>query len=119
MSRAYGFSGSAAFSFVTQIGTGTGDTELVAAPGAGRKLAVQSLTVTITTAAAQAFDIEDDGSTPVEIFKAPASLAAGTYAVDAGPLGIALTANTALQFDTAAAGVGATISGFGYILESA
>jgi hypothetical protein len=119
MARAYGFDSSAGFSFVENIATGTGDTTLVSAPGAGRSLVVQVLTVTITTAAAQAFDIEDsDASAPVELFKAPASLAAGTYAVDAGPLGKALTANTALEFDTAAAGVGLTISGFGYIREA-
>lgn len=105
------------WSFVTPILTTDGDVTLVAAPGANRTLMVQVLTVAITTSAAQAFDIEDSGASPVEIFKAPASLAAGTYGVDAGPLGKALTVNTALEFDTAAAGVGATISGFGYVKE--
>lgn len=107
------------FSFSVNIGTGTGDTELVAAPGADRTLVVQLCIITITTAAAQAFDIEDDAASPVELFKAPASLPAGTYAVDPGPVGIRLTANTALQFDTAAAGVGLTVSGFGYITKDA
>jgi len=106
------------WAFVKPIATTDGDTSLVAAPGAGRRLRVQVLVVTITTAAAQAFDIEDDGSSPVEVFKAPASLAVGTYGVDAGPLGLALTANTALEFDTAAAGVGVTISGFGYVEDN-
>ena len=114
----YGFGSAHTWSFIKHIGTGDGDTELVAAPGAGRKLVLQGLTIALTTAAAQAFDIEDDGGTPVELFKAPASLAAGTYAVDAGALGVSCTANTAIQFDTAAAGVAATISGFGYIWEA-
>jgi len=115
---AYGFGSEQKWGFATPIGTGVGDTELVAAPGADRTLVVQGLTIAITTAAAQAFDIEDDSATPVEIFKAPASLAVGTYGADMGVLGVALTENTALQFDTAAAGVGCTISGFGYIREN-
>ena len=106
------------FSFVKQIATGTGDTELVAAPGAGKKLVIQSLMVTITTAAAQTFNIEDDGGSAVVLFAAPASLAVGTYGVDCGPLGVPVTANTALQYDCGAAGVGATISGWGYILQA-
>lgn len=104
------------FAFSTPIGTGTGTTTLVAAPGANRKLRVQALTLCITTAAAQAFDVEDSGGT-VEVFKGPASLSVGTYACDMGPLGVGLTANTALQY-TAGAGVGLTISGFGYIQEN-
>lgn len=103
------------FSFNKVIGTSDGDTDLVAAPGAGRTLYVEHLTVTITTAAAQAFDVEDKGGAPVEIFKAPASLAVGSYYVNHGPLGFPLTTNTALEFDTAAAGVGCTISGYGHI----
>lgn len=106
------------FAFAKNIATTDGDTELVAAPGASRRLRVQGLVVTITTSAAQAFDIEDDGGSPVELFKAPASLAVGNYIVDGGGLGISLTTNTALQFDTASAGVGATISGYGYIQEN-
>lgn len=104
------------FAFSTPIATGTGTTSLVASPGAGRKLRVQALTLCITTAAAQAFDVEDSGGT-VELFKAPASLAVGTYACDMGPLGVALTAATALNY-TATAGVGLTISGFGYVQEN-
>jgi hypothetical protein len=104
------------FTFATPITTGTGDTTLVAAPGAGRRLRVQALTVCVTTAAAQAFDLEDTSGT-VEVFKAPASLAVGTYAVDMGRQGVPLTTNEALVFNTAAAGVGATISGFGWIQE--
>lgn len=113
---AYGFTSAARWSFATPIGTGTGNTTLVAAPTSPRTLMVQSLTVVITTSAAQAFDIESSGG-GVEIFKAPASLAAGTYPVDCGPLGVALTAGEALQY-TATAGVGLTVSGFGYIRES-
>lgn len=104
----------ASFVINAQITTGTGDTDLVAAPGAGFALVVQVLTVCITTSAAQAFDIEDASGT-VEVFKAPASLAVNTYGVDFGPIGKALTENEKLYFNTAAAGVGASISGFGYI----
>ena len=105
------------WAFSTPIGTGVGDTTLQAAPGAGRSLMVQRLTVVITTAAAQAFDIEDSDGT-VELFKAPASLAAtATVILDYGPLGVALTANTGLVFNTAAAGVGLTIAAHGYVRE--
>lgn len=105
----------AVFSFIKNIATSDGDTTLVAAPGTGKTLRLQGMLVCITTAAAQAFDIEDSGGSPVEVFKAPASLAVGNYLVDAGGLGVALTTNTALEFDTASAGVGATISGYGWI----
>jgi hypothetical protein len=104
------------FSFCTPITTGTGNTTLVAAPGAGRTLRIQALTICVTTAAGQAFDIEDSATT-IELFKAPASLAVGTYACDPGPLGKALTAATGLVY-TATAGVGLTVSGFGWIQES-
>ena len=113
---AYGFGSAQTFSFSTPIGVGTGTTALVAAPTGGRQLVVQACTVAITTSAGQAFDIEDGNGT-VEVFKAPASLAAGTYVVDAGVLGIALTANTSLRY-TATAGVGLTVSGFGYYREA-
>lgn len=112
-----GESGRQRWSFCTPIATSAGDTDLVAAPTAGRKIVVQHLTVTITTAAAQAFDIEDNSGT-VEIFKAPASLAVGSYYVNLGPLGVALTAAEKLYFNTAAAGVGVTISGWGYYYEA-
>ena len=112
----YHHSYSQEWTFATPIATGTGDTTLVAAPGADRRLRIQALTVCITTAAAQAFDIEDSSGT-VELFKAPASLAVGTYAVDMGRQGVPLTENEALVFNTAAAGVGCTISGFGWIQE--
>ena len=107
------------WSFVQIIDTGTGDTTLVVAPGDGKRLRVQVLTVCITTAAAQAFTIEDSSASgAVQLFAAPATLAAGTWSVECGPLGVPLSTNTALEFDTAAAGVGATISGFGYIEEN-
>lgn len=103
------------FAFMTPIGTGAGNTTLVAAPGANRQLAVQSLTICITTSAAQAFDIESaDGVT--ELFKAPASLAVGLYGGDAGRTGVRLPSNTALQY-TATAGVGLTVSGFGWVVD--
>lgn len=113
---AYGFGSAAVFAFSTPIAVGTGTTTLVAAPGAGRNLVVQGLIVAVTTSAAQAFDIEDGDGT-IEVFKAPSSLAAGVYAVDPGVLGVALTANTTLRY-TATAGVGLTVSGFGYIREA-
>ena len=104
------------FEFVQPITTATGTTTLVAAPGAGRRLRVQGLMICVTTAAAQAFDIEDDAGT-VELFKAPASLTVGAYPVDPGPQGHPLTANKALQY-TATAGVGLTVSGFGYVEDN-
>ena len=104
------------FAFCVPITTGTGTTTLVAAPGANRALRVQALTIAVTTAAAQAFDIEDTSGT-VELFKAPASLAVNTYAADPGPLGVALTTNEALKY-VATAGVGCTISGFGWVQEN-
>ena len=104
------------FEFVKPITTGVGTTSLVAAPGAGRRLVVQALMVCVTTAAAQAFDIEDSSGT-VELFKGPASLAVNAFPVDPGPLGHELTINEALQY-TATAGVGCTLSGFGYIKEN-
>lgn len=106
------------WSFVTNIATTDTDITLVAAPATGRTLVVQVLTVAITTSAAQAVNIEDaSASGAVQVFRAPASLAVGTYGVDAGPLGVALTAATALEWDAVAAGVGATVSGFGYIRD--
>lgn len=116
MSGAYGFDTSPKWSFAKNIAAADGDTSLQATPGATSTLMVQGLIVNITTAAAQAFDIENDGAgTIVELFKAPASLAVGSYAMDFGPLGIALAQNTALEYDTAAAGPGLSISGFGYV----
>jgi hypothetical protein len=112
---AYGKEFNEKFEFVTCITTGVGTTTLQAAPGANRRIYLQALMVCVTTAAAQAFDIEDSSGT-VEVFKAPASLAVGAYPVDPGPLGHPLTTNEALQF-TASAGVGLTLSGFGYIRE--
>lgn len=113
MSYHHGFSQE--FSFSTPITTATGTTALVAAPGAGRRLRVQALTICVTTAAAQAFDLEDSSGT-TELFKAPASLAVGTYACDMGRQGVPLTVNEALQY-TASAGVGVTLSGFGWVQE--
>ena len=106
----------AKWEFVANISTATGTTTLVAAPGAGRRLVVQALMVCVTTSAAQAFDIEDSSGT-VELFKGPASLAVNAFPVDPGPLGHELTINEALQY-TATAGVGCTLSGFGYIKEN-
>jgi hypothetical protein len=103
------------WSIATPIAVATGDTDLVAAPGAGLQIVVEKLIVTITTAAAQAFDIEDASGT-VEVFKAPASLAAGSYIIEPGHPGKYLTANEKLYFNTAAAGVGLTISGYGRIV---
>lgn len=106
------------FSFAVNIATTDATITLQADPGDDRTLVVQSLTVTITTAAAQAFDIEGVAGT-VELFKAPVSLAVGTWAFDFGPIGIRLASSEALQYVPAAAGVGATLSGFGYITKDA
>lgn len=115
MSRRHGFTEE--FQFCKHIATAAGNTTLVATPGASRALCIQELLVTVTTAAAQAFDVEDTSGT-VELFKAPASLAVNTYGVTGGPNGIQLTSNEALVF-TASAGVGLTISGYGWIKDNA
>ncbi len=104
------------FAFSQPITTAMGDTTLVAAPGAGRTLRIQGLTICVTTSAGVAFDVEDGAGT-VELFKAPASLAVGTYAVDPGPLGAALTTNSGLVYSSSG-GAGVTISGFGWVQES-
>lgn len=98
---------------LTNITPADGTTTLVPAPAAGQALMVQVLTVALTTSAAQAFDVESANGA-VEVFKAPASLAVGTYGVDVGPVGVALPEAQALQY-TATAGVGVTLSGFGYV----
>lgn len=110
------FYGGQSFSTVTVVATSDGDTDLVAAPGAGKTLVLQKLTVAVTTAAAQTFRIEDKGSSPKIFFSAPASLAVGFYTLDFGPLGVAVSeANAALEVDVAAAGVGMTIAVHGYV----
>lgn len=111
MSYRHGFTES--WTLVKCLDTGTGTTTLVAAPGPGRRLRVQGLMVCVTTAAAQAFDIESS-SGAVEVFKAKASQEVGAYPVDPGPLGFPLPADEALQY-TATAGVGLTVSGFGWV----
>lgn len=105
----------AKFNINTIIATTDGTITLVAAPGAGRTIAIQRLVINITTAAAQTFTITG-GS--VNVFSAPASLPQGVWLpVDCLTVGKPVTANSALQFVPAAAGVGATITGFGYYLE--
>lgn len=104
------------FAFVSHVAAADGDTDVLAAAGAGKTHVLQKLTVTIVLAAAQTFRIEDKGSAPKVFFTAPASLAAGTYVLDFGPLGIPFSeANVALEADVAAAGVQMTVSGHGYI----
>lgn len=102
----------ARWSIATNIATGTGNTTLKAGTS-GKKLFVNRLCLTITTAAAQAFDIEDTTGT-VELFKAPASLATATpIQFDYGEVGIGLTTGDGLVY-TATAGVALTISAHGY-----
>lgn len=117
MSGAFGFDSSARWSFVTTVVVGTADYTLVAAPGAGRAIVVQKLCVNITTANAATFAIEDS-TTGTDLFAGPASLAVGYYEVDAGPLGVAIGTNQALEWDASAAGIGATVSGYGYYREN-
>jgi hypothetical protein len=114
MAFAHGFSKT--FEFVANISTATGTTTLVAAPGAGKALRIQSLIICLTTTSVQTFDIEDTSGT-VELFKAPASLAIGPWPIDAGPLGHPLTTNEALRYVPSAAGSGLTISGWGWVWE--
>ncbi len=104
------------FAFCVPITTAMTTTELVAAPGAGHRLMVQALTICVTGTAAIAFDIEDSDGT-VELFKAPISLAVGTYACDPGPFGVPLTTNTALRIFIADPGLQLTVSGFGWVQE--
>jgi hypothetical protein len=81
---------------------------LQAAPGAGKRLNVTRLILNVTTAAAVVFDIESVGGA-TELFKAPASLAAGNYIIiDSEGPGISLPENVGLSV-VAAAGVGATV----------
>jgi hypothetical protein len=108
----------ARWAIASNIAAATGATTLQAAPGAGRVLMVQKLQITINTAAAQTFDIEDTAGT-VEIFKAVASLASTTpINFDFGELGVALTANNGLVYTPSAAGVVMTIGAHGYIKEA-
>lgn len=106
----------ARFGFVKHIAAGDGDIDLIAAPGAGKAIVVEKMTVTIVTAAAQAVDIEDNSGT-VEVFKAPASLAAGNYIIEPGDVGLKLTTNEKLYWNSAAAGVAATVSAYGRIID--
>lgn len=104
------------FAFCKSIAATDGDTDLMTAPGTGKTLWLQYLTVNIVTAAAQAFRIEDKGASPQVYFSAPASLAVGNYIVNLGPIGVAASASaTTLEFDTAAAGVACIVSGWGYM----
>jgi hypothetical protein len=111
-----GFDQSKQFAFIKSIATGDGDTDLMTAPATGETLWVCQINVTIVTAAAQAFRIEDKGGSPIVYFSAPASLAVGTYNVPLGPMGVAVSASaTTLEYDCAAAGVACVVSGWGYI----
>ncbi len=104
------------FAFIKVITASDGDTDLLTAPPTGETFWVQQINVTIVTAAAQTFRIEDKGASPVVYFSAPASLAVGTYNIPLGPLGVAASAAaTTLEYDCSAAGVAAVISGWGYI----
>lgn len=116
MSGAYGFDSAARWNFRQIVATGTADYALIAGQ-TGRTLMVQSLTINVTTSAAQAFDVESS-DTGTALFSAPASLAVGVYSMDFGPLGFAIEAGEGIDWDAAAAGVGASVSGFGYYREA-
>ncbi len=108
------------FAFVKVIAAGTGDTDLLSAPATGETYWLQHLTVTITTLAAQTFNIEDKGGSPTVYFTAPASLAVGSYYVNMGPVGVAASATaTTLEYDCSAAGVALTVSGWGWVQPAA
>lgn len=94
-----------------------GDTtkDLKAAPGAGAALVITNVWISITTSAAQAFDIEDNNGTPVEVAKFGASLAVGVYQLWMEK-GIQLTANKKLVYTPAAAGPAGFIVVEGYVL---
>ena len=111
---AYGFGPEQKFSFSQIVAVGTADYTLVAAPGTGKTLVVQAMTIAMTVAAAATCTI---GSTNTALFAIPASLPVGTYGWDCGVIGKKLTLEEALLWDASAAGIGATISGFGYIVS--
>ena len=112
---AYGFGSDKKFAFSQVVAVGTADYTLVADPGTTATLVVQSMTISITVANAATVAI--GGAT--DLFAVPASLAVGTYGWDAGPLGVKMAESEALLWNASAAGVGATITGFGYIVDSA
>jgi hypothetical protein len=87
-----------------------------AAQGAGKRLVITQWYLGITTAAAQAFDLEDDGSTPVEIFKFPVSLAVGIYPGPKLDKGIILQENQALVYKPTAAGPAGCFIVEGYVI---
>jgi len=114
---AYGFGSEQKWAFSTNVDLSGSDVTLVADPGDARTLMVQSLTIVVTDNSIASFDIEDAAGT-IEVFKAPGSLAAGVYGVDAGPLGAPVTSSSALVCNITSAAAGAAqISGFGYIRE--
>lgn len=77
-------------------------------------LVVTDLTVIITTAAAQAIDIEDNATSAIEVAKFAASLAVGVHRVFNLTKGIQLTPGKKLIYKPAAAGPAGFIIAEGY-----
>lgn len=102
------------FAFDQVVAVGTADYDLVVAPTSPKSLFVQGLTICITVANAATCVVTDESAT-VNLFAIPTNLAVGAYSADCGPLGIKLTAAEKLIWNASGAGIGATVSGFGYI----
>lgn len=67
-----------------------GASNVVPVPDANSTLYVQSVTISITTSAAQTITVQDSAGTPVAIAVVPAS-ATGPFRVDFGPKGFGVT----------------------------
>ena len=104
------------WSAAVAFATGDSSKTIKAAPGAGKALVVVQVAVYISTAAAQAFDIEETGGA-VEVAKFAAS-AAGSHVGPRLEKGIQLTANTALSYVPASAGPAGLVVAEGYIVST-
>lgn len=92
--------------------SGTGINPAVKCPSANHTLYIQRVVISITTAAAQTITVEDTAGTPVPIAVVPAS-ATGSFEVDFGDQGMALTAGKDLKIvNTAGPAYGWMITGY-------
>lgn len=101
------------------LDTGDSTKTIQGAPGAGKQLVVTAYAVHVTTAAAQATDLEDADGT-VEVLKMAASQTAHSHLLSPQmEQGLALTANKALVLKPAAAGPAMHCWAEGYIKPTA
>jgi hypothetical protein len=95
----------------TANSTGTGDTSVIAAPGAGVRLYITCITVTNAHATVGTkVSIKDGTTAKLKVYAA----AAGGGAIIPLPVPLRLTANTALQFANATTGADVDVSAVGY-----